>query len=1525
MNPIPDDLFGDVDRELPLALLPVRLEVRFGSRPLSADLPALKMPVLRVRIYPDDISIDDHNVDLNQAEIAAGAVYWSAVATPADTPVIAERAAQAAWERLCQSVKPYRAAYVADQTQHDYDHPPRRGVLAATAELLPDRWLVTGWVGEARAFATIGGAIRKPLAVGPSQDADLRLSLDPHGDTPHDAATKWLADYAEAEAVGMAVTIDLSSFDAAGNETASIAKTNRISRLLVFGLREQLNDGGAEAEAAALQDLIGRHKAVHGAKFLLQGTPTNNLRGQRAAWQSRPDPAAVRAAAPPAPMPAPADLLRGGGNNAQVAAAALGLPAGAFADLDSGEHNEQRPARLMNDALFPVTWGEMIGTLLLPKAIDATEDKSAIDGLSEAYGFGRRHFRDYVRGRGPLPTMLLGRQPYGILPVTDPGRWQRQADEPATLGKLASLLARVRPFWTYAAQNAPALPSELSDVDVASKRLIEIMGLGPVPHPSGYGMRKVSGPLAALKYYSSEPHPWVIVGEEQLTDAGKADLADRTQAQIYRMLLGQIPALPKRARFFDLDIGQRSLLTIPTVDTEAGKTPRDYLPWLATYHPGATGFDLVPEVPPGDDLLFQLLIRSLLQANEQAAFAAIRKAAGWDKIYTEIIARPVELSQLSAGAALSTAAVFATPIRDVMATNNLGIPAAEFADANLMRVVADRDLLGRFGGIEMVGDPLTAAFIDTRTAIEGLASETLEATDFERLLGESLATCGTRVDAWITSIATARLDLLRRRRPRGLRIGAYGWLVNLPLYRDPAASLEDLPGRYADQPAPVAPRRQVGWVHAPSIVHAQTAAILRSAELSHGDDAGSSVARIDLTSARVRAATQLLDAVHNGQPLGAVLGYRLERSMQDQGLARLIADLRAAYPQRSVPMSDGAAEQVAPHDVVDGELLWSAWHAAKNGGAALPNSAQAILAQIEPLIEELDGAIEAVSDLLLAEGVHNIVRGNHARAAATLNAIAYGEPLPTDLDVVRSPRNGNSLTHRVVLLLPNGDAGIAGWTDAAPRARLTLELEQWARRLLGRPERWVAEVFAPGSAQAPVSIKLSELSGLCALDVINEATGAAAAQSPLADRLVAQAGMPGGRVRQPSGELPAGSLGWDQLTALAGAARDVLSTSRPLTGQHLADPDGNVVPTAGLAKDIDKVRLRLDSTAAAFVQASANLDAAIAQQPPDVAALSAGLAALVGFSLPGTSQPAGLDVAKLTERAIAVRASAQKILTVINAPPVPENTAQSPIDDLVERARLLLGPTTILTFDVGASPQLLPDSAPAGTDRPDPDEWLRRSGRVRPLVAAINDLRNFARALDGPALAARVAQLPARPDDSWLAGRLRSRAIDPADLDKANRLREFERWSGPRAHLVLLADGEALPGRTTGLVLDEWTEVIPAATQTTGISFYYDAPNARAPQSILLAVHPDPDNGNQPWSWPMLEAMLADTLDLASLRTVELPQLAPTAVDEYLPAIYARDGMGSTVPLEQVASNLFGKLTDTAHWRSANLDVLKNG
>ena len=90
-------------------------------------------------------------------------------------------------------------------------------------------------------------------------------------------------------------------------------------------------------------------------------------------------------------------------------------------------------------------------------------------------------------------------------------------------------------------------------------------------------------------------------------------------------------------------------------------------------------------------------------------------------------------------------------------------------------------------------------------------------------------------------------------------------------------------------------------------------------------------------------------------------------------------------------------------------------------GLGCEQAAQANAVRAEVLA--LGDAIDAVSDALLAESVHHVVRGNPTRAAATLEALERGAAPPPELEVLRTPRTGTTLTYREIVLF-----GVPHWS-----------------------------------------------------------------------------------------------------------------------------------------------------------------------------------------------------------------------------------------------------------------------------------------------------------------------------------------------------------------------------------------------------------------------------------------------------------------------------------------------------------------
>ena len=117
------------------------------------------------------------------------------------------------------------------------------------------------------------------------------------------------------------------------------------------------------------------------------------------------------------------------------------------------------------------------------------------------------------------------------------------------------------------------------------------------------------------------------------------------------------------------------------------------------------------------------------------------------------------------------------------------------------------------------------------------------------------------------------------------------------------------------------------------------------------------------------------------------------------------------------------------------------------------------------------------------------------------------------------------------------------------------------------------------------------------------------------------------------------------------------------------------------------------------------------------------------------------------------------------------------------------------------------------------DQWMYGVARVREKIWHWENINFLSEALGGQTPELHPIQLPYQPNDHWLA-------MDFPDTYKLDRekLLYTAHYSQPFDH----------NRRQCGLLVDEWTEVIPEQDETTGLSFHYDRPNFRSSTNFLV-------------------------------------------------------------------------------------------
>jgi hypothetical protein len=173
------------------------------------------------------------------------------------------------------------------------------------------------------------------------------------------------------------------------------------------------------------------------------------------------------------------------------------------------------------------------------------------------------------------------------------------------------------------------------------------------------------------------------------------------------------------------------------------------------------------------------------------------------------------------------------------------------------------------------------------------------------------------------------------------------------------------------------------------------------------------------------------------------------------------------------------------------------------------------------------------------------------------------------------------------------------------------------------------------------------------------------------------------------------------------------------------------------------------------------------------------------------------------------------------------------------------------------------------------DEWLHGSACVRPLVHGFEMIRTMAEAALPDPLRLAPLQLPFREGDSWLG----------VEFPEA-----MEVVHDTVAMVQYLPQGFDPAGPQSGLLIDEWVEMLPNRREVTGLTFNFNAPNSAPPQALLLAVTPR-ETGR--WSWDDLVETVLDTFRRVKLRAVEPDHLGEIpGIGTLLPAVVAEFSTG---------------------------------
>ena len=383
----------------------------------------------------------------------------------------------------------------------------------------------------------------------------------------------------------------------------------------------------------------------------------------------------------------------------------------------------------MHTALWPATGGYFLEQMMAP-AFTLDEARQA-----------RRYFIDYVRARGPLPALRIGTQPYGVLPATSLDQWQA-AGAAAQEQRFVEVLRRLRAIWRAALPHVPRI-GRSPDQARAEQDLFAVLNTNATS--SAYDARLVVDRL----FFGTPAIPGPVSTPSQL--------AERLQAarEFWRQLgVDWEPRLNDMLQAHDT-FPLAAALVQPGPLSETEGLSVNYIDWLRrqAYETIRDEAALPPPGDPPEALLYRLLRHATLLAYATAAFR-IQLSAGAVTMAEHPEPVLVDLLNGAGGVAERTRTLGRHPEH--------GLPG--IAGKPIHRV-------GRSD------HPEGSVLDEFRASLDHLKA--LPTARLEPLLTETLDLFTYRLDAWVTSLATRRLDQLRAQQPRGLYLGGFGWVEDL--------------------------------------------------------------------------------------------------------------------------------------------------------------------------------------------------------------------------------------------------------------------------------------------------------------------------------------------------------------------------------------------------------------------------------------------------------------------------------------------------------------------------------------------------------------------------------------------------------------------------------------------------------------------------------------------------------------------------------------------------------------------------
>lgn len=1464
---------------------------------------------------------------------------------------------------------------------------------APHANCLPDRFAVITMKGDQFTRIAIGNPIDNNLQLGldPQKFNDLSLfTIDADGNMNIDEGLKWMTDYDVAVSKGMGVTLDITDDE----------YNNGIDRLIVLGVKNT----DATYSKQLVEELLTNHiYGVDGMNFLKVGTPTNNTHEAKSGWQSDDDIQQRYDIEINNVKYAPSQTNVFNKADGKYFCDALGIDNTIMQYANDASNLEIANAYAANRALWGVSLGHYMEEMW--------DNMFTYDNIRRTENF----FTNYCFGRGVVPSVRVGMQPYGILTTTAfsqlqlygtpiPGLTIGEAQtilpwdvsSPALENKLQQrydmrlyrLLNMFKDTWT-SLRNQHVIYS--GNLDEGGKdpqqRFVQMLGLNAtsLDYFYRYAINIAKGPNASSEGFSTNFKATDNFGPNGLTEIFKNQIIDGVFTPSFdfidEKLQGLFPWLLRNtqysrilqqfdaSRLFVARLVENNLSVtgnlIDTIPESGSLLKTDYLSWLLS----ANANDMLggnkvgdPTRIPFNTMLFVMLRQSLLQGYQEAALNILqsenviqelsrRSTGDTNHYHYKILQDNKYVSKY-----LTKWHFLFKNLSDLV--NDLALPQTTTANPFYNFINSNTHSVANY--LDRVKNQTPALFNNNhkkffdklsniRDAITALKRVPTESLDI--LMAEHIDLCNYRLDSWLLAFVVKRLQQQRSKHANGLFLGAYGYVENLR--RDKwkkEFNSQELSNFKLDVTKKVYhDDSNQGFIHGPSIGQAIAAAVLRNAYMTNNTSAEDIANRlaVNISSARVRMAMQLIQGIRNGQELGAILGFQFERGLHDKyqslELDKYIQPLRQAFPLQQKVDETANGEPTYVSLVVNGSAMLDKVHAAVDwpGNPAIKDETIADLLKAnnytnfpseiknvinsnlsgdpqnktyDLIIEEIDrmaDAFDALGDLAMSESVYQMVLGNHVRASAMLTALAEGQNIP-DAQIIDTARNGIVVTQRVVLNFEATSDSTkipAGWgSNSTVRSLTEPTFNNWLGITLG-PASAVKYVLIKTDINKVVtksSFSISSLN-LQPLDLFL----IPGAENELAEIIINlyrktnndyQSGL-SINIKEKDGSWSLDDKSLSEVYILINHIRNMISNAKYAGDSDLRLSNDVINPDNTGNWDADELNKRVSGAYKSlqiFIQS-------VAAEPflTDVLSgkIHVGDVVLTALQMEDVFThlnnavflgiPHALSIPFDVNATDAQRDTTllQQLVNIYNQAVSRESEAAMALTALatVATAKLKVQKLTeLVKIILGKNAIINPLYTPLEVTNIQTELALTSAQKIARNggALAVEDwLQNVAKVRE------RVYDVSMVIETTDIYN-LNVATVEPVQLPYTNG----DYWlgieypssftpAGDSISLVLINPKQLqTAGVQSGFVIDEWIEIIPSKEQTTGITFNYNNPNASPPQSLLLAVTPQITNQ---WTWDDLVYTIIDTVELAKNRAVEPDHFDNTYLSQILPGVFS--------------------------------------